>query len=334
MTRHQRRAGSAAGVAAWRLAHVPAERGAEGAGRAVADAFGDLGERDVVAAEQILCDGHAPGDQVLHRRQAHGAREALEERRARQRGRLRELGDRPRRASWPCMWRMAGASCGSANPRSSPGGASSPGVARSASMSRTSTRRVSTRSRPDRRSPASSPTSRTSTDSRSTPRTCTSAGSSETSNAASGESNANQPPSSRTSGGPPRLPWRTSPMRVDVTFGSNRTGLTGSNPDMVNPGVAGSRTKSPASSVTARWPSTARRQLPSSTAQKLGGRRPSRATPQRPAPLIRLENTARGCSSAMTSESGSFMSGRSQMKYGLHIVDRPVRHRYRCQVRG
>ena len=83
-------------VAARRLAHVPAERGAEGARRAVADAFGDLGDPEVVAAEQILRDGHAPGEQVFHRRQAHGAHEALEERRARERGRLRELGHRPR----------------------------------------------------------------------------------------------------------------------------------------------------------------------------------------------------------------------------------------------
>ena len=116
------------------------------------------------------------------------------------------------RASWPCICRIAGASRASANPRSSPGGASSPGVDRSASMSSTSTRRVSTRSRPDLRSLASSPTSRTSTESRSTPRTCTSAGSSDTSNAESGESKTNQPPSNRTSGRPPRVPWRTSPV--------------------------------------------------------------------------------------------------------------------------
>ena len=85
-----------AGVATRWLAHVPAERGAEGARRAVANAFGDFGDSQVVAAEQILCDGHAPGEQVFHWRQAHGAREALEERRARKRGRPRELGHRPR----------------------------------------------------------------------------------------------------------------------------------------------------------------------------------------------------------------------------------------------
>lgn len=75
---------------------MPAERGAEGARRAVADAFSDLVEPELVAAEQILRDGHAPGEQVFHRRQAHGAREALEEPRARKCGRLRQLGYRLR----------------------------------------------------------------------------------------------------------------------------------------------------------------------------------------------------------------------------------------------
>ena len=51
-------------------------------------------------------------------------------------------------------------------------------------------------------------------ESRSTPRTCTSDGSSDTSNAVSGESKTNQPPSHRTSGRPPRVPWRTSPKHL------------------------------------------------------------------------------------------------------------------------
>jgi hypothetical protein len=46
---------------------VPAERGAEGARRAIADAFGDFGHAEVVAAEQVFCDGHAPGEQILGR---------------------------------------------------------------------------------------------------------------------------------------------------------------------------------------------------------------------------------------------------------------------------
>ena len=58
--------------------------------------------------------------------------------------------------------------------------------------------------------------------------------------------------------------------RGGAAFGSMSTGVAGSKPDIVKPGVAGSSTKSPASSMTGAWPSTASRQLPSSTAQKLG----------------------------------------------------------------
>jgi hypothetical protein len=49
-----------------------------------------------------------------------------------------------------------------------------------------------------------------------------------------------------------------------------RWGFTGSKPEMVKPGVAGRSTKSPASSVMGFAPSTARRQFPSITVQKLG----------------------------------------------------------------
>ena len=65
-----------------RLTHVPAERGAERARRAVADPRGDLGEPELAAAQQLLGHRHAPGEQVLHRRPSDDAREALEERRA------------------------------------------------------------------------------------------------------------------------------------------------------------------------------------------------------------------------------------------------------------
>jgi hypothetical protein len=61
-----------------------------------------------------------------------------------------------------------------------------------------------------------------------------------------------------------------SPRTVDVTFGSKRSNRPGSKLDIVKPGVAGSSTKSPASSASGGEPSTARRQLPSITAQKLG----------------------------------------------------------------
>ena len=53
-------------------------------------------------------------------------------------------------------------------------------------------------------------------------------------------------------------------------FESTSRAAAGSRLDIVKPGVAGRRTKSPASSVIASAPSTARRQLPSSTLQKLG----------------------------------------------------------------
>src|SRR5688500_12767877 len=68
---HSLRLAGKASVTAGRLAYVPAKRGAEGARRAVADAFGDLVDSKVVAAEQVLRDGHAPGEQVFHRRQSH-----------------------------------------------------------------------------------------------------------------------------------------------------------------------------------------------------------------------------------------------------------------------
>jgi hypothetical protein len=67
-------------VATRGLAYVAAERGTESAGRAVADALGDLGDSEILAAEQIPRDGHPPGEQVFHRRHAHGAGEAVEER--------------------------------------------------------------------------------------------------------------------------------------------------------------------------------------------------------------------------------------------------------------
>src|SRR5262245_58249461 len=36
----------------------------------------------------------------------------------------------------------------------------------------------------------------------------------------------------------------------------------------------------------------------------------------------------------MTCDSGSFMTGRSPMKYGLHTIDRPEFRRYRGRVNG
>jgi len=57
---------------------MPGERGAECARRAVADPFGGLIEPEVVASQKISRDGRSPGQQVFHRGQADGPREALE----------------------------------------------------------------------------------------------------------------------------------------------------------------------------------------------------------------------------------------------------------------
>lgn len=46
---------------------MPTKGGAEGARRAVTDAFGDFADREVVPAEQILRDRHPQGEQVFHR---------------------------------------------------------------------------------------------------------------------------------------------------------------------------------------------------------------------------------------------------------------------------
>ena len=175
------------------------------------------------------------------------------------------------RAGSPCICRIAAASRASANPRSKPGGASSPCVDRSASMSSTSTRRASTRSRPDLllarfladephqyRKPLDAAHVHQRRQQRHQQRRI---GRVE-----------NEVAAEQTHVGIDRrgVPWRTSPVGAGVAFGSMNTGVAGSKPDMVKPGVAGRSTKSPASSVTASWPSTARRQRPSSTVQKLG----------------------------------------------------------------
>src|SRR5262245_52496400 len=51
-----------------RPAHKPAERGAESARRAITHSFGDLVESEVVVPEQIFRHGHAPGEEIFHRR--------------------------------------------------------------------------------------------------------------------------------------------------------------------------------------------------------------------------------------------------------------------------
>ena len=46
----------------------------------LADPFGDRRDGHAVAPEQILREGHAPRQQIFHRRQPQGAGEPLEER--------------------------------------------------------------------------------------------------------------------------------------------------------------------------------------------------------------------------------------------------------------
>src|SRR5688500_19778246 len=78
------------------LAHVPAEGRAEGAGRAITDALRNQRDSEVLTAEQIPGDGHAPSKQVFHRSQSHDTRKPLEKRRARKCRLLRQLRHRPR----------------------------------------------------------------------------------------------------------------------------------------------------------------------------------------------------------------------------------------------
>ncbi len=142
----------------------------------------------------------------------------------------------------------------SARPRSRPAAPPRRRWERSASISSTSTKRVSTSSRAGRCARDSASISRTSTASASTPRRCISAGSSDTSSAASEESNWKKPPSRRTSAGPSCSPWRTSSIGGGAARGSISSGATASKPDSVKPGVSGSSTKSPASSVAGACP--------------------------------------------------------------------------------
>ena len=70
------------------------KRRTERARRTVADALGNIADRQVLAPQQILCDGHAPGEQVFHRRQADCASE---------RAKKAERDTAAVRASWPTV---------------------------------------------------------------------------------------------------------------------------------------------------------------------------------------------------------------------------------------
>ena len=154
-------------------------------------------------SQQILCDGHAPGEQVFHRCHAD-VRVKRSKKAERDRQPSARVGPQSTNARADYASVVSRARYGHRLTRAEAPEARPHLAFPYASMSSTSTRRVSTRSRPDRRSLASSPTRRTSIESRSIPRTCTTDGSSETSSVESGVSKANHPPSHRTSGRPPR----------------------------------------------------------------------------------------------------------------------------------
>src|ERR1700733_12039241 len=78
-----------------RRSYKAGERDGERALRAVADTLRDLADADLAPPEQVLRQGHAPGEQVLHGRDADRPTEALEEGRAGETGFLRQLGNRP-----------------------------------------------------------------------------------------------------------------------------------------------------------------------------------------------------------------------------------------------
>jgi hypothetical protein len=57
---------------------MTSEGDAKRARRAVADALCEFGDATFFSPQQTLCQGHASGEQVLHRGDAHGAAESLE----------------------------------------------------------------------------------------------------------------------------------------------------------------------------------------------------------------------------------------------------------------
>ena len=105
---------------------MPGERGAERASGAVADAFGHLADAEVFTAEQI-CGGPSARRAGI----PSAARPTVRVKRSKNAERdsaavFASLATVHERARWPCICRIAGARRASANPRSSPGGASSP----------------------------------------------------------------------------------------------------------------------------------------------------------------------------------------------------------------
>jgi len=75
---------------------MPRESDTERARRAVAHALGDFRYTPLPLTQEILCQRHAPGQQIVHRRDTDLTTEAHEERGTRQCRFLGEIGNRPR----------------------------------------------------------------------------------------------------------------------------------------------------------------------------------------------------------------------------------------------
>jgi len=69
-------------VVRWRRSSVSRERDAERACRAITHAFGHLGYAESFPPQQVLRQGHAPAQEVFHRRNADFAPEPVEKCRA------------------------------------------------------------------------------------------------------------------------------------------------------------------------------------------------------------------------------------------------------------
>ena len=192
------------------LPRIPRRRQSDMAGEcdtertcgAIANTFSNFGDARFITPQPVLCQSHAPCEQVSHR--------------ATPIARLNRSknAERERAASFAscaavqdylifwCMRRIETVRRSSASPRKRPSGAGVPSVDRGASRKRTSKRRARMTSRPGRCARDSSLTSCTIVASLFSSRTCTSCGRSDTSDAAFGEPKAQWPTNNKTSGGP------------------------------------------------------------------------------------------------------------------------------------
>src|SRR5690606_29478733 len=71
---------SEACVTCWRKPYETCKRDAECTRGAITDAFGNVGDAALSPAQEVFRQGHTPGEQVFHRRDAHGTAKSLEKR--------------------------------------------------------------------------------------------------------------------------------------------------------------------------------------------------------------------------------------------------------------